>query len=139
MEPVSFLTLKDIAKYVRTSVASKLLMTILRDKGRVFTFTEERHNRLNRYVSVINAYKDGVPLADIETKFGCTRRTIFDYVERAGVPRRSFKPEEIRQAVLRDYKAGIPISKIMDLHNVKRRFVQQIAADAGERRYRRKN
>lgn len=135
---MSFLTLKHVVEYVRTSVASSLLMTILRSPDRIFNFTEERHNRLNRYVSVINAYKGGMPLADIAAKFGCTRRTIFDYVERAGVPRRSFKPEQIRNDVIRDYRAGIPVSKIMALHNVKRRFVQQVAADAGLRRYKRK-
>lgn len=128
------LTLKDAAAYVRSAKAGKLLLSILQSAARIFNFTEERHNRLSRYVSVINAYKSGMPIADIEAKFGCTKRTIYDYVERANVHRRSFKPEEIRLAVIRDYKAKIPVAKIADLHSVSIRFVHETARKAGLRR-----
>lgn len=130
------LTLKDAAAYVRNKKADNFFMAALKSVLRIFNFYEERNNRLSRFVSVINAYKNGMPIADIEKKFGCTKRTIYDYVERAGVPRRSFKPEEIKQAIIRDYKANIPTQKIADLHNVSLRFVMKTTADAGLRRKR---
>lgn len=120
---------------MRTAKATILLLNILRKTGRIFNFTEERYNRVNRYVAVVNAYKNGMPIREIENKFGCSRRTIYDYLEQAGVKRdRVLKPEEIRKAVIRDYKNKIPIAKICELHNVSAKFVHAEARKAGLRR-----
>jgi hypothetical protein len=136
---MTLLTLKDVAEYVRTSNASRVLITILHRTRRVFNFIEERHNRLSRYVAVVNAYKSQMPLAAIEEKFGCTRRTIYDYVERAGVPRRSFKPEEVKAAALKEYAdKSVPIASIISRYNVSYRQLHTWARKAGIRRNRKR-
>lgn len=127
-------TLKDVASYIRFGKAERLLLSILRTVGRIFNFTEERHNRLNRYVSVINAYKSGMPIQDIEKKFGCTKRTIYDYVKRAGITPRSYITPETKKGVIRDYKNKIPVAKIVKLHGVSARYVQKTVKEAGLRR-----
>lgn len=130
------LRLKDVADYVRTSKAGAVLLAVLRGAGHILDFTEERHNRLNRYMAVINAYQHTtMSVAEIAERFGCTKRTVFDYVEKAGIERRSFVPAAVKAAVLRDYRLKIPITKIMELHNVKRRYVHTVAREAGLRRY----
>lgn len=127
--------IKDVADYVRTSKASSVLLNILRKTANIFNFTEERHNRINRYVAVVNAYKQGISISDIEIKFGCSRRTIYDYLEKAGIERnRVLKPEEVKKAVIKDYKNKIPIAKICELHNVSTRYVHDKAREAGLRR-----
>jgi len=129
------LQLKDAADYVRTNKASQLLLKVLRSVAHVFNFTEERHNRVNRYVAVINAYKRGDPITKIEQDFGCTKRTIYDYIKKAGVQPRSFVAAEIREDILRDYRAKIPVKKIAELHGVSLRSVRKIVKQAGLRRY----
>lgn len=135
---MSVLTLNDAAEYVRSSKATKLMLAALRAVSRIFTFAEERSNRANRFVAVVDAYKKGMPILEIESKFGCSKRTIYDYVERAGVERRSFVPSEIKEAIIRDYKNKVPVQTIADLNNVSLRYVQKVAAEAGLSRKRRK-
>ncbi len=133
---MSLLRIKDVAQYVRTSKASKVLLAVLRSAARIFNFTEERHNRINRYLAVLNAYQRGMPIIEIEKRFGCTKRTIYDYVEKAGVQPRSFIPTDIKEAILRDYRNKVPIAKIVELHNVSIRYVHTVAREAGLRRKR---
>lgn len=134
---MTLLRIKDAAQYIRTSKAGTALLAVLRTAARVFNFTEERHNRINRYMAVINAYQRGMPIREIEERFGCTKRTIYDYVEKAGIERRSFVPSDVKAAVLRDYRLKIPLAKIADLHGVSLKYVHTVAREAGLRRYHR--
>lgn len=128
------ITLKDAAAYVRSSRPTKLILAILRKATRIFNFKEERDNRVSRYVAIINEYKRGTPLAQIETKYGCTRTTIHTYIRNANISPRSFKPQHVKDAVLKDYKLGLPISKISELHNVSPKYIHDVARKAGLRR-----
>jgi len=134
---VSLLRIKDVADYVRTCKANKVLLEVLRRTAHIFNFTEERYNRVNRYMAVINAYQRGTPLAEIEARFGCTKRTIYDYVEKAGISPRTFIPADVKAAILQDYKTKIPVAKIAELHDVSIRYVQTAAREAGLRRNKR--
>lgn len=131
-------TLADAANYVRTSKATKLLLNLLRSVERLFTFSEERYNRVSRYIAVVDDYKKGVPIAQITEKYGCTKRTVYDYVHRAGVMPRSFKPADVRKAVIRDYKSGIKVATIAALNNVSVRYVAKVVKDAGLSRNRKR-
>ncbi len=132
------LTLKDAAEYVRTSKAGELLLAVLRKAQHIFTFADERENRINRYVAVVNAYKSGMPIAAIEEKFGCSRRTIYDYLIRADIDRRRFIRSDTKAQVIELYKAGVPVTKIAELSNISLRAVMKIASDAGLSRKKKK-
>lgn len=137
MSKIPRLILRDVAQYVRGSKANALLLAILHKTRHIFNFEEERQNRLSRFVKVCNAYKAGMPISEIETKFGCTKRTIYDYLERANIPRRRFTTEEIKAAILKDYKnKDISIAHVAELHNVSVRQVMTLAKKAGLRRNR---
>lgn len=124
------LTLKDAAEYVKTRRATRLLLAVLQTAKRIFTFTEERSNRVNRYVQVIDAYKKGTSVLEICNKYGCSKRTVYDYIHKAGITPRSFTPSEVKMAIVRDYKNGIPVTKIAELNNVSLRYVQKVAKEA---------
>ncbi len=135
---MAILTLKDAVEYIRTSKASELLLKALKSVGQIFTFEEERSNRVNRYVAVIEAYKRGTPIEDIMKKYGCSKRTIYDYVIKADVARRSFTPAETKAKIIADYKAKIPVVKIAELNAVSLRYVQQLAKEANLSRYKKR-
>ena len=132
------LTLKDAVEYVKTSKATDLLLVALRSVTRIFTFNEERNNRASRYVAVLSAYKKGVPINAIMEQYGCSKRTIYDYVERAGIDRRTFVPKETKAQIVQHYKDGIPTIKIAELNGVSLRYVMQVAKEAGLSRKKRK-
>lgn len=58
--------IKDAAEYVRTSKFNKFILAILRSPLKLYTFTDERNNRVSRYVAIINEYKKGTSIADIK-------------------------------------------------------------------------
>ena len=128
------LTLKDAAEYVRTSKAGDLLLTILRKAASIFNFQDERENRLNRYIAVINAYQRGDPIDKITEKYKCTKRTVYDYVHRAGITPRSFIPQDVKAKIIQDYKNKIPVAKIAQLNDVSLRYVMKLAKEANLRR-----
>ena len=135
-ETVTDLTLRSAAEYVRTSKAPAALLSFLQLIRRVYTFTQERANRLTRYVVITRAYKAGTPVRDIESKYGCTRGTVLRYARMAELPKRpKHMPAEIRAAVIRDYKAKMPVADIAKLHDVSPAFVSKTAREEGISRY----
>ena len=130
------LTLRSAAEYVRTSKAPAALLSFLQLIRRVYTFTQERANRLTRYVVITRAYKAGKPVRDIEGKYGCSRGTVLRYARMADLPKRpKHFPEEIRKGVIRDYKAKLPVADIAMLHAVSPAYVSKVAREEGISRY----
>lgn len=131
------LTLKDAAEYVRTTKAPKAFFSFLLLLKRVFTFTQERSNRLSRYVAITRAYRNGQSVRDIKAKYGCSSNTINHYARMAGLDKRAkHLPDEIRKAVLADYRhSGMQVVEIAKLHNVSPSYVSRMAREAGIGRY----
>lgn len=122
--------------YVRTGKAGAALMAILIAVRKIFTFTQERSNRIVRCIAVTRAYAAGQPVKDIEEKYGCSKNTILRYARSADLPKRPrHLPPEIKEAVLADYKAGVPVASIAALHEVSPAFVSHAARKAGISRY----
>src|SRR5260370_40700184 len=104
------LRLKHAADYVRTSRAPQALLAFMQSIRRIFTFTQERANRLAGYVVCTRAYKNGQSVRDIETKYGCSAHTVLRYARMAELPKRpKHFPAQIRGAVIADYKKKMPI------------------------------
>ena len=132
------LTLRGAAEYVRTSKAPAALLSFLQLVRRVYTFTQERANRLTRYIIITRAYKAGQPVRDIENKYGCSRHTVLRYARMAELLKRpKHFPTEIRQAVIADYKNPnlIPVAEIAKLNGVSPAYVSKIAREEGISRY----
>lgn len=132
------LSLRNAAEYVRTSKAPAALLSFLQIIRRVYTFTQERANRLIRYVVITRAYKAGKPVRDIEGKYGCSRGTVLRYARMAEIPKRpKHFPKEIRNAVIADYKnpKTIPVAEIAKLHDVSPAYVSKVAREEGISRY----
>lgn len=125
-------TLKTAALYVRTSRASRALLEIIRQAKRVFTFTQERANRLARYIKITNDYRRGRPVRDIESQYGCSRGTVLRYARMAGLPKRPkcFDPD-IRRAVIALYQQGKPIAEIEARLGVSQAYVSKTATEEG--------
>jgi uncharacterized protein YerC len=126
------LTLRNAADYVRTSRAPEAFLAIIRAFRRVFTFSQERTNRLARFVMVANAYRRGQPVRDIEAKYGCSRGTVLRYARLAGMPKRDrgFEPG-IRDAVIALYLEGKPIAQIQAQLGVSQAYVSKTASEEG--------
>lgn len=126
------LTLKSAAEFVRTLKAPAGLLSIIRRTREVFTFAQERTNRLARYILIVRAYKRGKPVLDIEAEYGCTRSTVLRYARLAGLPKRpkSFEPG-IRAAVIAMYKDGKPIAEISARLGVSQGFISNAATEEG--------
>lgn len=131
------LTLKDAAKYVRTTKAPKAFFSFLLILKRVFTFTQERSNRLSRYVAITRAYRNGQSVRGIQAKYGCSLNTINRYARMAELDKRpKHLPAEIRKAVLADYShSEMQVVEIAKLHNVSPAYVSKIAREEGISRY----
>lgn len=130
--------LKDAAEYVRTSKAPAALLLFIQTIRRIFTFTQERANRLARYVVVTRAYKAGQSVSDIETKYGCSRNTVLRYARMAELPKRpKHLPADIRAAIIADYKkpGNMPVAEIARLHGVSAAYVSKVAGQEGIKRY----
>lgn len=133
------LSLRAAAEYVRTAKAPAALLSFLQLVRRVYTFTQERANRLTRYVVITRAYKAGKPVRDIEGKYGCSRGTVLRYARMAELPKRpKHLPDEIRKAVIKDYKAEVPVAMIAKLHDVSPAYVSKTAREEGISRYERR-
>jgi uncharacterized protein YerC len=126
------LTLQSAADYVRTARAPKPLLAIIAAFRRVFTFTQERANRLSRFVIIANAYRRGQPVRDIEAKYGCSRNTVLRYARLAGLPKRDrgFEPG-IRDAVIALYAQGKPIAQIQAQLGVSQAYISKTATEEG--------
>jgi len=93
-------TLSTAAEYLRTSKATTAFLSFLAQIRRVFTFPVERANRLRRFLRIIEDYRKGKPVRDIETKFGCSRGTILRYARLSGEPKRPRTDDPERRATI---------------------------------------
>ena len=130
-------TLAAAAKFIRTSKAPRSLLALFKSARRIISFTQERINRPVRYVAVTNAYKRGVPVRDIEAKFGCTKSTVLRYARMAELNKRDrgFDPG-IRQATISMYLDGRPIAEISARLGVSQAYVSKTATEEGINRRR---
>lgn len=131
------MNLVDAANYIRTLKAPAGLLAFVGTIKRIFTFTQERANRLARYIAITRAYKGGQPVKDIHQKYGCSPQTVLRYARLADLPKRAkHLPEEIRKAVLADYKNNeLSVIQIAGLHDVSPAYVSKIAREEGISRY----
>lgn len=128
--------LQDAANYIKTTKASKAFILLLLSVKRIFNFTQERSNRVARYIKIVKAYAKGEPVNKIAEKYGCDKSTILRYARLAGLPKRpKHLPEETKEAVIKDYKNGLPIKKIAELNGVSQAYVSTISRKAGIKRY----
>jgi transposase len=132
------LSLKSAASFVRTSKAPKALLSLFSTARKVITFTQERLNRPVRFVVVANAYRRGMPVREIETKYGCSKSTILRYARLAGLSKRErgFDPG-IRNAVVALYVQGRPIAEISARLGVSQAYISKTATEEGINRRRR--
>lgn len=124
------LTLQTAADFVRTSRGPELLLKILRRFRSIFDFTQERQNRLSRYVKITRAYSRGKPVSDIEAEYGCSKHTVLRYARMAGLPRRQrgFDPE-IRKGVIALYQQKRPVAEIAARMGVSEAYVSKTATE----------
>lgn len=128
----AMLTLQHAAHFVRTSRAPSGLLSILRRFRNIFTFAQERANRLARFVRVVRAYRLGKPVRDIESEYGCSRGTVLRYARMAGLPTRPkhFDPA-IRKAVIALYQQDKPIAEIQTRLGVSQAYISKTATEEG--------
>lgn len=105
-------TLEDAARYWATSRPSKAFLAFVAQVRRIFTFTQERANRLNRFPKVVDDYRDGMPVADIEAKYGCSRGTVLRYARLAGLEKRPKRDDDQRRGIVAMYEQGKPVAEI---------------------------
>lgn len=125
-------TLKDVGGYIRTAQAPKLLTDLLKRIKSIFNFTQERENRLARYVDVINDYKAGMPVKEIEQKYGCSTHTVLRYARLAQLPKRpkGFDPQ-VRETCIILYKEGKPVAEIAAKLGVSEAYISKLAKEVG--------
>jgi len=133
------LNIKTVADYVRTSRGPKLLLNILKNIRNVFTFAQERANRVKRFIRIVNAYKAGVLISKIEGDYGCSRSTILRYARLAGLPKRDkgFSPD-VRKATIALYKDKVSIAQIKAQLGVSEAYISKTATEEGISRYKKK-
>lgn len=131
------MNLMDAANYIRTAKASAGLLAFVGMIKRIFTFTQERANRLARYIAVTRAYKDGMPVSKIIDRYGCSPQTINRYARMADLPKRpKHFPANIRKAVIADYKnEKLSVAQIAERNSVSPAYVSKLAREEGISRY----
>lgn len=129
-------TLSDAAEYVRTSKAPAIFLTFLRRVREIITFTQERANRVARYVKIVRDYKAGVMISDIEARYGCSRSTVLRYARMAGLPKRPKSNDPERRAkIIALAKTGIPQKEIAKACQCSVSLVSIVEHEAGLARY----
>lgn len=125
-------TLSVAAEYLRTSKAPRAFFTFVKQITRVFTFYQERANRLVRFVEIVRAYKQGMPVRQIEEKYGCSRGTVLRYARSADLPKRPkcFDPK-IRSATIALYKEGKTLAEIQARLGVSQSYISRTATEEG--------
>ncbi|MCW2195124.1 transposase [Bradyrhizobium elkanii] len=124
-------TLEDAARYWASSRPSKAFLAFVAQIRRIFTFTEERANRLQRFPRIVNDYRDGIPVADIEAKYGCSKQTVLRYARLAGLDKRPKGDAERRRGIIALYQQGRPIAEIAARMGVSQALVSKIASEEG--------
>ena len=132
------ITLKIAAAHLRAPRLPRALLAIVESARRIFTFTQERANRLARFLRIVNAYRLGKPVQDIVAGYGCSRSTVLRYARLAGLEKRpkGFDPD-LRNAVIALYRQGAPIAQIQAQLGVSQAYISKTATEEGINRYRR--
>jgi hypothetical protein len=130
------MNLQDAAAFVQGHKTPRSFRALVASIEDILDFPHERANRLARYIIITRAYEKGEAVQAIIDRFGCTRGTVLRYARMADLPKRPkhFAPE-VRKAVLRDYRAKMPIAEIARLHEVSPAYVSKVAGEAGILRY----
>ena len=124
-------TLEDAARYWMTSRPTKAFLAFVKQVRRIFTFTEERANRLQRFPKIVDDYKAGFPVADIEAKYGCSKQTVLRYARLAGLEKRPKGDSDRRRGIIALYQQGRPIAQIAAQMGVSQALVSKIATEEG--------
>lgn len=124
-------TLEDAARYWINSRPSKAFAAFVAQVRRIFSFTEERANRLQRFSKVVDDYRAGVPVADIEAKYGCCSGTVLRYARLAGLEKRPKGDADRRRGIIALYQLGRPIAEISTQMGVSQALVSKIASEEG--------
>lgn len=125
-------TLSTAADFLRGKPVPRHFSLLVQRVRSVFSFTAEHTNRLSRFVKIVNAYKRGALVQDIENEYGCTKSTILRYARLAGIAKRDrgFDPK-IKEGVLAMYALNKPISEIAVHFGVSEAYVSKTASEAG--------
>lgn len=132
------ITLKSAGEFLAAPKLPAAFLRIIASVRRVFSFTQERANRLARFVRIVNAYRLGKPVRDIEAQYGCSRSTVLRYARVAGLDRRpkGFQPD-VKQATIAALQAGKPLAEISALLGVSEAYASKVAKANGLNRYKR--
>lgn len=125
-------TLQQAADFIRTRTAPAPLLRLICSTRRLISFRRERLNRPPRFVAVVNEYRRGTLVQDIENKFGCSKTTIMRYARMAEISKRErgFDPN-IRRATIAMYQLGRPVAEISAALGVSQAYVSKTATDEG--------
>ena len=134
------LTLAIAAEYVRTTRAPKVFFSFIEQIKRIVTFTQERANRLVRYVRITRDYRSGVMVRDIEARYGCSRNTVLRYARMAELPKRPKTDDPERRAKIIKMSKAMPRPSQQDIARACHcsiALVSLVEHEAGLNRYRR--
>lgn len=134
-------TLQVVADFVRERTAPKPLLTVLRSVKRIFTFAQERSNRLARFVRVVRDYRSGVMVRDIEARYGCSRNTVLRYARMANLPKRpkTDDPERRAKIIKLARQGGLSQKEIAQACACSVALVSMVEHEAGLQRYGRRS
>jgi uncharacterized protein YerC len=126
------ITLKIAAAHILRPRLPRALAALLESARKVFTFAQERTNRVARFFRVVNAYRLGKPILDIVAQYGCSRTTVLRYARLAGLEKRAkgFDPA-VRGAVIALYQQGAPVAQISAQLGVSAAYVSKTATEEG--------
>jgi hypothetical protein len=104
---------------------------------RLITFTHERANRLVRFVKIVNDYKTGVMVKDIEARYGCSHNTVMRYARMANLPKRPKSDDPGRRAkiIAMAKSGGMSQKEIAAACNCSVALVSIVEHEAGLNRY----
>lgn len=129
------MNLASAAEYFKTGKASKLFQLLVDSVKTIFTFAQERANRPIRYLRVMRAYKQGVPVNDIVATYGCSRSTIQRYRTLAGEPPRPRSDDPERRAKIIALQGSLSQAETARRHGCSVSLVSLIEHEAGIARY----
>ena len=126
------LTLNDAVEYVKNGRRPAMMVHFLSLVKRIFNWEVERSNRLNRFIEITRSYKRGEPIDAIAKRYGCNRSNVLRYARMAELDKRPKGiSNETREAVIADYRLGLPIADIAKLHGVSVAYVSATANRVG--------
>lgn len=131
------LSLKTAAEFIKTSKAPRAFFAIMTAVKRIFDFTQERKNRLVRYVRIVHAYRNGMIVTDIANQYGCSRSTVLRYARMAGLPKRpkTDDPERRAKIIRLSKQGGLSQKEIAKACNCSVTLVSIVEHEAGLNRY----